>query len=448
MLQNLPPELVSQIVSSAVNADILSLRLACRTLYEKTFSAFATAFFHRVVVDLCPKPLERLRQIANHERLRLYVRELAIFGVRSCPNPPRHMPGTGHRWARDPSSGCLDPSFPIISDLRAVVSRLVNCRFVAVLDDQEPNAELRGPSEEGGLLLLDTVHVALLLANNLQALQTFRVSPSEFPNARILTQSNPTDTDRRSLLPRSVAGSLSESWATNLVDLHLQWYSRHDADSLLVLVDLVLGARSLQKLCMGGAPGEFYRRLAAAAPPDALPLAVLEVREATRDMTSDVLIALATRFRRTLAHLYVRHVRLGDPENWAAVLRSWARDLGRLESFGLQYLLGRAAAGTARKPLLLGPVLEWQGMPTSGVLQFTAQRVSPARSEIDGVHYNNRGRVEDVQSVLRELAQCCSSAPASDSPTTGLDNTTHEYRTAGGLVAQKVLFFHIPELRL
>ncbi|KAH6636045.1 hypothetical protein F5144DRAFT_566123 [Chaetomium tenue] len=439
MLQNLPPELVHQIASSAADTDILHVRLTCRTLYEKTFSAFATAFFGCVTVDLCPKPLERLRQIANDERLRLHVRELVIVGelANGCLNPPRHLPGTGHRWARGPSSGCLDPSSPVISDLRAVVSRLANCHSVAVQDDQELNAELREPSETGGLLLLDTVHVALLFANSLETIRSFRITHD--PSV--------TNGYTRSLLPRSITSSLSESWASNLVDLHLQWYSRHDADSLLALVDLVLGARSLRKLYMRGAPGKFYRRLAA-APPDDLPLAVLEVREATRDMTSDVLIALAARFRRTLAHLYVRHVRLGDPGGWAAVLRSWARDLGRLESFGLEYLLGRAAAGAAPKSLQFGPVLEWQGLPTSGALQFTTCLVAASRREIDGIHYENSSKVEDVQSVLRELAECCSSAPASDSATAGPARAIREYRTAGGLVARKVLFFPTPDLRL
>ncbi|KAK3299469.1 uncharacterized protein B0H64DRAFT_388530 [Chaetomium fimeti] len=436
MLQNLPPELVQQITGSVGDADILHLRSTCRQLYEKTFPAFATAFFGCVTVDLCPKPLERLRQIADDERLRLYVRKLVVGELANgCPNPPRHLPGTGHCWARDPSTGCLDPSSPVICDLRAIVSRLVNCYSVAVRDENEANEELREPSETGGLLLMDTVHVALLLANGLQTIRSFQIvhEPSMIHGYT------------RSLLPRSVAGSLGESWASNLVDLHLQWYSMHDPDSLLVLVDLVLGARSLRKLCMRGAPAEFYRRLAA-APPDDLPLTVLDVRHAPRDMTSDVLASLTSRFRRTLEHLYVRHVRLSDPENWTAVLRDWARNLGHLKSFGVQTLLGKAG----RKMLLFSPILEWEGMPTAGRVQFTTKRAAAhaTRREVDGVRYENRTRVEDVQSVLRELADCSYLLPGFRPITSGMVSTRGEYRIGGGLLAEEVRVLHSPDASL
>lgn len=431
MLQNLPPELVEQIAGSVGDAAILHLRLTCRQLYEKTSSAFAAAFFGCVVVDLCPKPLERLRRIADDEKLRPYVRKLVIAGElpNGCPNPPRHLPGTGHCWPRDPSSGCLNPSSPAISDFHETVSKLVNCRSVAVRDDNEPNAELREPGETG-LLLMDTVHVALLLASGLQTIRSFQIVHEA---ARMHGYT-------RSLLPRSVTASLSESWARNLVDLHLQWYSRHDHDSLLVLVDLALGAKSLRKLCMRGAPAEFYRRLAA-APPNDLPLAVLDLREA--HMTPDLLVSLAARFRRTLEHLYIYHIRLNNAEKWAAVLRDWAGNLGQLKSFGLQTLLDRAP----RKPLLFTPILEWEGMPTSGWVQFTTTLFSWARREVDGVRYENRSRVEDVQSVLRKLAEYCSLVPGSDATAVGLESNCEgdEYRIAGGLVAQRVFLFHSPD---
>ena len=432
MLQNLPPELVEQIAGSVGDAAILHLRLTCRQLYEKTSSAFATAFFGCVAVDLCPKPLERLRQIADNEKWRPYVRKLVIVRElpNSCPNPPRHLPGTGNCWPRDPSSGCLDPSSPVISDLCAIVSRLVNCCSVAVWDDNEPNQELR-ELRETGLLLMDTVHVALLLATSLQTIRSFRIAhePTKIHGYT------------RSLLPRSVAGSLSESWARNLVDLHLQWFSRHDPDSLLALADLVLGARSLRKLGIRAAPAEFYRRLAA-APPDDLPLTVLDLREATQDITPDLLVSLASRFRRTLEHLYLFYIRLGDSEQWAAVLREWARSLEQLKSFGLQALLGKGP----RKPLLVSRILlEREGIPTSGRLQLTTKKTGRTGREIDGVRYENRSSVEDVQGVLRKLAECCSVVPSSGPAVIELESNSDEYRIAGGLVAKRVSLFYSPD---
>jgi hypothetical protein len=277
---------------------------------------------------------------------------------------------------------------------------------------------------------MDTVHVALLLATGLQTIRSFR----------IVHEAAMIHGYTRSLLPRSVVGSLGESWARNLVDLRLQWYSRHDPDSLLVLVDLILAASSLRKLCMRGASAEFYRRLAA-TPADNLPLAVLDVTEAAPHMTSDMLVSLTSRFRRTLEHLYVRRVRIDDSENWAAVLRDWARNLGQLKSFGLQTLLGN----TKHNPLSFGPILEWEGMPTSGWVRFTTRRYGPTRHVVDGIRYENHTRVEDVQSVLRELAECCSFVSGVHPAATGPDNTSGVYRIAGRLVAEEVFLFHSPD---
>ena len=402
-LPDLPPELVEHIARLLCDKDILNLRLTCQQLRRKSASAFAAAFFSTVAIDLCPDPLQRLRRIAQDDFLRLHVRQLIIGELpRGCSNPPRHPPGLGFRWARDPSSKCLDPSpstNPVISHLHATLSRLVNLRSVIIKDDLAPEPEPRETTDTS-LCLMDTIHVALLAVQHIPV-KSFRVQHGSLMRGGV-----------HSLLPHSVVHSLAPPWATDLVDLQLGGYTQHnpdrDGDSASLLACLVLRAKALRRLAIFGLTDEFYRRMPAA---EGLPPSELLDLRGARNMTPEVMTAFVAKFRDTLEHLYLLQVNQGG---WATVLRDWAVNLPRLKGFGLHYMTSDPNA----RPMLFDRVLEWEwegeGVPEDGEMEIAVQSVDAGRQGITGVRY--QGKTDDAQRVLAKMAEVGYTAPRTNVP--------------------------------
>src|SRR6201992_2290872 len=135
MLDTIIPEIVGLIVGFLDNeTDIFSVRLVCRQLYLKSYAAFGAACFNTVVSDLTPQSLRRLESIADHEKLRVFVRKLHIGEIRKPPKPLVKALGQGNQWPRE-VSGCLDPSLPIVKTLKDwLETRLINCREFEVID--------------------------------------------------------------------------------------------------------------------------------------------------------------------------------------------------------------------------------------------------------------------------------------------------------------------------
>ncbi|KAK4442007.1 hypothetical protein QBC34DRAFT_364460 [Podospora aff. communis PSN243] len=420
-LPDLPVELIEQTAHFLDIPSLLNLRLTSQQLRQKSFPAFATACFSTVHIDLCPEPLARLQRIAQHPVLRLHVHRIVLAELRyptRCSNPPRHRPGTGHHWTRNPRTNCLDPSpsaNPAIADLRAALSQFPNLRAVVVYDDLAPEPEPPQP-DASSLCLLDAIHIALLSIAHVPAgLRSFRVARGSLTHMAV----------HDDLLPRALLNSMPTSWATHLVDLQLGCYPpRVEASTMApLLAELVLRARSLRRLSVHGARVDFYTRLLAGAagkrnPPP--PLEILEM-QFTRTVTPGVMRDLVLRFKSTLRHLYVLHAALEGDDDWPPVLGAWAGGLGKLQSFNIQGLTSCAGTDGRKGSLVFDRVLQWEGsqnqeeedwVPIDGEMTFGTGTVGPKKMGVVGMSYSESSNCEgrdwertDAQKVLAKMAQ-------------------------------------------
>lgn len=77
-LSSLATELVEIIVSLLDAGDILSLRLTCRNIQEKSFHFFCCRFFKYLETDLSHSSLVRINALSKHRQFRAYVRGLVF----------------------------------------------------------------------------------------------------------------------------------------------------------------------------------------------------------------------------------------------------------------------------------------------------------------------------------------------------------------------------------
>lgn len=97
MLDTIPSEINIKIVAFVIKPDFLNLRLASRRLHQETWQAFGSAFFRTVYFDFCIGSFVSLQKIAQHEDLRLFVRELRVGDQGSCNNDGCQALRTDHR---------------------------------------------------------------------------------------------------------------------------------------------------------------------------------------------------------------------------------------------------------------------------------------------------------------------------------------------------------------
>ncbi|KAK4109257.1 hypothetical protein N656DRAFT_783155 [Canariomyces notabilis] len=447
-LCDLPAELVEHIARLLDRTDILSIRLACRTLYRRSTAAFATAFFSTVKIDLCPESLERLNRIASDDLFRRHVRHVRIcelFSPEQCSNPPGHAPGTGHHWVRDPSTYSLDPSpvaNPVIGHLHAMFARLVNLQFLSINPDivtvPEPN-----PPKSTGLCVLDMVHVALLAVANIP-LKSFHLNRGTLMRGWI-----------NSLVPSNIVESLTPPWSTHLIDLQLAWHPvfNRTPRTRCPLVDIVLCGKSLRRLSVICPPSEFFIRVLAARDSDRPPLEVLHLRFV--ETSPGHVQALVLRFAETLEHLCVDRATVPagaeDGVNWKAVLADWAANLGKLQSFAISWLSNTQAVQNDR--VLFDRVLEWDEggeLPSGGKMQFIPRSIStrePGRGwGVIGLRYSNPGRGADVRRVFAKAVEASYTEPADAARWQG--RPEGEHLIAGRIPAKVVRIFECPELVL
>jgi len=436
MISHLPAELVGLVAGLADAASILALRLTCRTLYKETFVAFATIFFERVTIDLCPKSISRLRRIADDDRLRSYIRVVRFDYLESCPNPPRHQPGTGFQWDRDASSLCLNPSQQVISDLLTAFSCFHNCQTILVSQSISSWPD-RPPPKSTELCIEDVAHIAFLAAARLPCIRSFQFLRGEHGGN---TWSLP-------LLPLDTTVLLEGDWARCLADLELHWWKPNEGSgSIPTLCSVVLAARSLRRLSVKGMSAEFFRRLTSA--PQVPPLEILDIT--TSSMSTQDLIAFTARFRDTLehVHLYLFYLERNDTAAAAAaefgrVFRHWACDLPRLKSFGLN-LLRMGMIGPFY--LVLNQVLDWDEPPDEGEMTLDVGRSGKKRGNVTSLWY--AGSTEDVQRVLHKVAECCGDQVSPGQGTWGTIPVGREYLMVGKLRARCVFRKSAPELQI
>lgn len=124
---NLPVEVLQEIASHLDTAELCSIRLSCKRIYESTRRQFACAFFQTLHTDLSITRLERLRAISNDPELAPHVHTLV---VRACPE---NVLGEGLPWSRH-SLGYLLPEQGV-QQWTDVLRRLVNCTSFHLIRD-------------------------------------------------------------------------------------------------------------------------------------------------------------------------------------------------------------------------------------------------------------------------------------------------------------------------
>lgn len=326
MLDALTTELVEHIVGFLDNrSDLLSVRLVCRQLYLKSFTTFATAWFHTVVSDLTPQSLRRLETIAHHEKIRVFVQKLRID---YCGKSYQGPLGRGNDWPRN-ESGCLDPSSSIARTLHDwLATRLVRCREFEVADGcgRLPEKD----STDTSLSPTDAVQLLFfaIAAGDGLPVRSFRVHLDR------CTPMNPSQLSPGTLNSRP----FRSLWASHLQDLELSWVLEQDGWFEAVL-DLIITATHLKTLrlrwpaCGTTDTQQFIHRLAEAPTVPAL----TDLKLGLYGISHATLSNLLLRFKGSLTSLYIRHSHLASG-TWGAVFRHLRQnDFSHLEcitSFG------------------------------------------------------------------------------------------------------------------
>jgi hypothetical protein len=234
MLDALLPEVVELILGFLHDKkDLLLVRLVCRQLSLKSFTAFAIAWFNTIEIDLSKKSLHRLNNIAHHETLRRHVCYLRICDYQR--DPVERPLGQGIHWRRE-DTGCLNTSSVIVANFRDwLANKLVRCRSFEVTDTYGRYPERVGTSSSlspaGAVRLLFAVAAGL-------PVHTFRINQVRAPSILCPSQ-----------ISSAIVNSLQfqGSWASHLLELELAW-NLEDNHLLRMAMDLIIIARNLRKL--------------------------------------------------------------------------------------------------------------------------------------------------------------------------------------------------------
>lgn len=89
--------------------DIISLRLACQQLEQKTFRVFARTCFGFLRTDLSARSIQRLKDISAHDQIRKHLHTLHV--TLFLKEGKSSYFGTGFTWNRG-VHGRLVPPFP------------------------------------------------------------------------------------------------------------------------------------------------------------------------------------------------------------------------------------------------------------------------------------------------------------------------------------------------
>lgn len=349
MTRSLPllaTELVESIARALENKkDILSLRLACRDLHDKTSNVFGETFFHTIETDLSPQDTERMKSIATHENLRRHVKELCIditnrtrwrSGSFAERRRQERVLGLGYHWPRD-EEGALKDDLPILPDMcKLLESDFPRCRDFRVTNFPRMLTE----TDYGEVHLAPTDAIAILL--RIIALTGIRVSSFSV-------------TGRLELEAKYLRSSLWECghfdkvWGESLrnLDLHCGFWFEADEPLLKAFtIRLVSAAKSLRTLQfrMNSRSSAFgydndesqlrcghdhlFREIWKAS--DAVPLENLVITWARA--SADVIIPFLLKFRDTLSTLVLDCIQL-DRGTWHEIIETLQDQFPKLEAF-------------------------------------------------------------------------------------------------------------------
>lgn len=150
LLEDLPAELLVNIVSYLTTPEYGNVRRTCATVEKKLFDSFGREFFKRKQFMLTQLSLQTLIDISNHEALRCYLTKV-IIGTNFIPNPD--LVNT-HHYSQDLKAWhleqymdqryLLDQGIDTIM-LTEALSNLPSCHEIEIRDNYCPN---RGRGDE------------------------------------------------------------------------------------------------------------------------------------------------------------------------------------------------------------------------------------------------------------------------------------------------------------
>lgn len=385
-LQALPAELIAQIASKLEMADIRSIRQTCHNVNAKTWHRFASSCFSTLAIDFRPERFALWREIANHEKLRLYVRKMQVGGYcgpRAIQRSGEYFPlGWGLTWARE-QSGCLDTAAPVFAEFRELLAtRFTNCRSVQLLD-------MSGTYPFEGTI--ETLSAADALSLVLFAMANLPFEELHFKFVRMWAFLNAHQ------LPSHVVNLaiFSVCWATHLTSLYLHFYVEEDMYD--VTIAFIQNAKSLRRLLLDtgqGSPGFLCRLFQAIDLPHISHLAIWGLS----GIKPAALSSYICRFSKTLHTLSIGMITLLDFDDWSSVFSDLGANLTGLESIEVFDL---SCIESVRRAFF--PIFEWQEAPL-GKIEF-GQIYKHGKDGSATISFTYHGERENMHMLLLLLAK-------------------------------------------
>ena len=154
ILPYLPAEILEQVINRLETSELCSLRLVCKSLYDKSLHPFG-ALCTTITTDFSRSSLRSLQRIAKHKVLRDYVQTLLIRKA------SWDVAGYGIHWFQSTST-CIEQQDSITAQLHHIIAyRLPRCRSF-IIQSRDESGTLSFP-----FTLADAVEVVLqLIAKN------------------------------------------------------------------------------------------------------------------------------------------------------------------------------------------------------------------------------------------------------------------------------------------
>ena len=317
-LPTLATELVEIISHCLEPCDLLSLRLVCKQLYQKSLCVFET-LLATIRTDLSQTSLQRLR-VPYMPELRLYVKRLLIE-----PKVDGKL-GQGLEWHRN-SSNQLDVLSPGPQMLLHLLEHdLPKCRSLQI-------RSVGGTEDKADALThSDAVALVLLLIPSLPT-----TSPVTSFLANTQAQGNSFLDAEKLPVAQCRQPSFLHAWA-NIQQLVLELDSTHE--TFVWALDLVLHATNLRMLSLGlgfDHSEAFIKRLCAA---DSALRSLESLSLARCHMTMAHLSQLTERCHGTLRELSLQQMSISLVSDWPIALGRLSSQAPLLESISVHWLWG------------------------------------------------------------------------------------------------------------
>ena len=316
ILPTLATELVEIVGHCLERIDLLSLRLVCKALYQKSLCAFG-ALLTTIRTDLSQTSIQRLQALSTHE-LRLYVKKLLIE-----PGDDGKL-GQGVQWHRH-SSGHLDVLSPGPQTLgHLLVHNLPNCGSLHLRSPggTEDEFDTLTHSDAVGLILLLIPSFPTTSPVSSFILDT-RAHGSSFLDAKKLP------------MAQSRQPPFLHAW-DHVQELVLE--QSLTPETFAWSLDLVLHARRLRVLSLdlGFDQSEaFMERLCAA---ESAPCSLESLSLARGHMTVAHLLQLIEQCGGTLREISLQHLSISRFGDWPIVLGRLRSHALLLESISVHWL--------------------------------------------------------------------------------------------------------------